>query len=595
MAEVQTTRLKIPDWPDYPCEHVHYDFKGAQVELYHHGHDALSVRRLRIRWKHFVIVLLPTKGLSVLDCYVGGIPLFWDPPLERIEAPDKLNLAQSLLVGGEETPGVAWIAQFLGGVEMLGLDNWGMQYRDEQNSLHPLHGNVSNIPATEVTVEVEDEYTLKISGLVTVYDEIAVVPPQEGAQAKWSVNKSVVLRVNPDEMMIDDTITNVSPDVALPDWGYHVQLRPRPGCVFHIPSGKVRERFGKPLPQDFTVWKPAKQIAIREEHGHIHSQLSTIDGSVQSLLEYPDGTGIGVRFPHAPYTMSWNSCGGANGTEFLWPGEPHIPLIPKPWDGVGPEIGASDLDHGTNVDPDVAQQPLAPGESQRLTISIVPLTSRQIADLRNNIHPLAHAGMTDQDISQIATHVWRTAAHEMSRLEEYCDREAFVSCVRLLAGHIGRVAVAGVGTSGVAAKKLVHSLCCVEISAFFLNPADAVHGALGSLQEGDIVFLISKGGGTREILQLIPSLQAKKTTIIAITENPKSVLGSSCDLLLRVAIEREADIFNMLATTSTLSVIALFDALAIAAMQLTGFTKEQFSIIHPSGAVGDRLLQGKKP
>ena len=198
--------------------------------------------------------------------------------------------------------------------------------------------------------------------------------------------------------------------------------------------------------------------------------------------------------------------------------------------------------------------------------------------------------MSDQDISRIALHVWRTAAHEMIRLEEYHDRQAFVACVRLLAIHKGRVAVAGVGTSGVAAKKLVHSLCCIEVPAFYLNPADAVHGALGSVQEGDIVFLISKGGGTREIIQMIPSLQAKKTTIVAITENPESVLGVSCDILLRVAIEREADTFNMLATTSTLTVIALFDALAIAVMQVTGFTQEQFAIIHPSGAVGDRLL-----
>lgn len=179
----------------------------------------------------------------------------------------------------------------------------------------------------------------------------------------------------------------------------------------------------------------------------------------------------------------------------------------------------------------------------------------------------------------------------MQRLEEYCDRNAFDACVRLLTNHTGRVAVCGVGTSGVAARKLAHSLSCIEIPAFFLNPADAVHGALGSVQKGDIVFLISKGGGTKEIVQVIPSLKAKDVMIIAITENPNSELGQSSDLLLKVAIEKEADTFNMLATTSTLAVIALFDAISIAVMQLTGYTKEQFAIIHPSGAVGDRLLK----
>ncbi|MBI9095987.1 MAG: DUF4432 family protein [Sphaerochaeta sp.] len=591
MESNNVTRIRIPDWNSYPSEDVHYSIGSGQVELYHHGHDDASVRRLRIRWKQFALELLPTKGLSILDCSIDAIPIFWEPPLDRIQAPDKVDLAKALLVNGAEVPGTFWIAQFLGGLEMLGLDNWGIQYHDSKNRLHPLHGNVSNIPAKELVVELETDEILKISAKVLVYGDNAVLP-QESVPAIWEVTKCILLHTKTGSLVIDDIVTNVSGKDAFPDWGYHVQLRPRPGCRFYLPSRTIRERFGNPIPKDHMVWKLPQDVAIRKERGYIHSHLDAKEGLVQGLLEYPDGSGISIIFPHAPYTMVWNSWGGANSKEFLCPDNPGTALVPKPWDGVGPEIGASDLDHGQAEDPDVVQATLSPGASQFLTITITPLRCSKVKSVKAQILAYTQPDFCDSEISAIASHVWSTAVHEIQRLESYIDHKAFASCVQLLVKHQGRVMVCGVGTSGVAARKLAHSLSCVEIPATFLNPADAVHGALGSVQEGDIVFLISKGGGTKEIIQLIPSLQAKRTTIVGITENADSVLGRSCDLLLQVAIEKEADSFNMLATTSTLVVIALFDALSIAVMQLSGFTKEQFAIIHPSGAVGDRLLQG---
>ncbi len=81
--------------------------------------------------------------------------------------------------------------------------------------------------------------------------------------------------------------------------------------------------------------------------------------------------------------------------------------------------------------------------------------------------------------------------------------------------------------------------------------------------------------------------------MIGVTENGDSVLGRNCDLLMKIAIEQEADEFNMLATASTMAVVAVFDAATIALMAYTGYTREQFAVIHPGGAVGERLL-GKK-
>lgn len=202
--------------------------------------------------------------------------------------------------------------------------------------------------------------------------------------------------------------------------------------------------------------------------------------------------------------------------------------------------------------------------------------------------------MNSDEIWNKALHVWSVGAAELDRLRSSVDRDAFVRLVRAIGDSKGRTAVAGVGTSGAAAKKIAHSLCCIERPAYFLSPGDAVHGALGAVQPGDVAILISKGGGTREIVNLIPSLKAKNAFIVGVTERADSPLALASDLLYRIKIEREADEFNMLATTSTMAVVAAFDAVCIALMAYTNYTREQFAVIHPSGAVGERLLAGKE-
>ncbi len=201
--------------------------------------------------------------------------------------------------------------------------------------------------------------------------------------------------------------------------------------------------------------------------------------------------------------------------------------------------------------------------------------------------------MTDAEIWQKALHVWDVGVHEIGRLPNYIDRDVFARVVKAIASCRGRIITAGVGTSSAAARKIAHSLSCIERPAFFLSPGDAVHGGLGAVQPGDVAILISKGGGTREILNIVPALKTKEVFTIAVTEKADSPLAANCDLTLRVAIEAEADEFNMLATTSTMAVVTVFDAVAIALMDYTGYTREQFAVIHPGGAVGDRLL-GKK-
>lgn len=189
-----------------------------------------------------------------------------------------------------------------------------------------------------------------------------------------------------------------------------------------------------------------------------------------------------------------------------------------------------------------------------------------------------------------ALRVWETEAASVRQLAQVVDPQAFARCVKALADCRGKILTAGCGTSAAAAKKIAHSLCCIERPAAFLSPGDAVHGGLGLVQREDVVIAISKGGSTREIVNLIPAIKAKQAFLIGVSEKEESVLAQHSDVLLRVKVEREPDAFNMLATASTMAVIAVFDAMCIVLMETTQYTKEQFALIHPGGAVGDRLL-----
>lgn len=191
-------------------------------------------------------------------------------------------------------------------------------------------------------------------------------------------------------------------------------------------------------------------------------------------------------------------------------------------------------------------------------------------------------------------HTFAVEAESIAALEQKLDMGTILKIVQTLGDCKGKVLVAGCGTSSAAAKKIAHSLCCVEVPACYINPSDAVHGGLGMLQEEDVLILVSKGGNTQEIVNFIPACKTKKALLIGVTENLESVLAKQSDIVYNVRVDREPCPFNMLATASTLAVISAFDAVCIALMHYTHYTREQFSVIHPGGAVGARLLGHEK-
>lgn len=201
--------------------------------------------------------------------------------------------------------------------------------------------------------------------------------------------------------------------------------------------------------------------------------------------------------------------------------------------------------------------------------------------------------MTDKEILSEIKRTLSIEAESIRKLSDDLNEKQLLDCAYAIKNCSGKIILSGCGTSAMAAKKVAHSLTCIERPALFLSPADAVHGGLGVLQENDLLILISKGGNTKELLNLIPACKTKGAKLIGVTENEESQLAMNADLLMKVKVDREPCRFNMLATASTLAVISTFDAICIALMQMTGFTREQFAVIHPGGAVGDRLLSGK--
>ena len=168
------------------------------------------------------------------------------------------------------------------------------------------------------------------------------------------------------------------------------------------------------------------------------------------------------------------------------------------------------------------------------------------------------------------------------------DMEAFEKAVEALC-KAERIGTAGCGHSGIACQHFAHSMCCVERPARFISPAEAVHGATGYLQEGDVMVWASRGGKTDELFKILEICHVKKVTVIGVTENLASPLADMSDIVIPMVVTSETDRYNSQGTSSFTALAAVFDALQTAVIEETGYKNEQFALIHPGGAVGKRL------
>jgi len=166
----------------------------------------------------------------------------------------------------------------------------------------------------------------------------------------------------------------------------------------------------------------------------------------------------------------------------------------------------------------------------------------------------------------------------------------FVKAVELIVASKGKVVVTGMGKSGIIGRKISATLASTGTPSFFLHPAEAFHGDLGMVTPDDLVFALSNSGETDEVLKILPFFKENGNKIISLCGNPASTMALNSDIHLELKIDSEACPLNLAPTTSTTVMLALGDAIAIAAMQMKNFKEENYARFHPGGALGRKLL-----
>ncbi len=188
-----------------------------------------------------------------------------------------------------------------------------------------------------------------------------------------------------------------------------------------------------------------------------------------------------------------------------------------------------------------------------------------------------------------ARRVIRVEAEALSAMAERID-SSFELAVRLILKSPGRVIVSGMGKSGLVGQKIASTMASTGTPAFFLHPAEGIHGDLGMIMAGDVVIAISNSGETEEMLKILPSIKRLGAHLIAMSGNAVSNLARASDVFLDVSVSEEACPLGLAPTASTTATLAMGDALAVALLVERGFKAEDFAIFHPGGSLGKKLI-----
>lgn len=194
------------------------------------------------------------------------------------------------------------------------------------------------------------------------------------------------------------------------------------------------------------------------------------------------------------------------------------------------------------------------------------------------------------DIIREAKNVFEIEIEELKKIEKKIDEnlEKLVNEIYKLENK--KVVVTGIGKSGHIGKKIAATLASTGTSAIFVNAAEALHGDLGMISEGDIVIAISNSGNSDEILSILNPIKKIGAKIVAFTGNEKSTLAKYSEIVIEIGVEKEACPIGQAPMSSTTATLVMGDALAVALMKLRNFTKNDFAKYHPGGSLGKRLL-----
>ena len=192
---------------------------------------------------------------------------------------------------------------------------------------------------------------------------------------------------------------------------------------------------------------------------------------------------------------------------------------------------------------------------------------------------------------------WRRLAERVLRIEAEAILgvipkldQRFERAVEILHACAGRVIVTGMGKSGLVGRKIAATLASTGTPAFFLHPAEGVHGDIGMVARGDVVLALSNSGETDEMLAILPPLKRLGVPIVLLTGHPKSTLARQAEVVLDVSVTEEACPMNLAPTSSTTAALAMGDALAMVLLDLRGLRPEDYAALHPRGTLGWRAL-----
>lgn len=192
-------------------------------------------------------------------------------------------------------------------------------------------------------------------------------------------------------------------------------------------------------------------------------------------------------------------------------------------------------------------------------------------------------------VTDTAVRVLRDEAAAILALVDQLD-SGFEEAVQLIENSRGRVVLTGMGKSGHIARKIAATMASTGTPAFFLHPAEGIHGDLGMVTADDVVVAYSNSGETAEVLNILPSLKRIGAKLIAVVGRTESTLARNADAVLNAGVAKEADSLGLAPTSSTTAALALGDALAVTLMERNHFTADNFAVFHPGGALGKKLL-----
>ena len=200
--------------------------------------------------------------------------------------------------------------------------------------------------------------------------------------------------------------------------------------------------------------------------------------------------------------------------------------------------------------------------------------------------------MNKRNYISLANKAANIQINELKKVKKIFN-SSFIEAVDLILNCKGKVIFAGIGKSGLIARKISATFSSVGIPSFFCDPAQALHGDMGQIEKKDILIIFSYSGNTSELSNMLKYANRNRIKIIGVASKPDSTLLKASDIKLLLPKVKEADVTGMVPTTSTTITLLLGDCLATTVMHQRNFSKENFKIFHPGGNIGSSLLLAK--